>query len=133
MARNWSNHKYGLDEVLRISPVKYGEIHEFPQLLSPEAIKGGVDFQDCCATAFPACLLRVGVSWGIGIQFLGDSVHICSVHTAWGHLRVGLTVASKKSCGLPCRTSHFEFVDDLGLVDDSRLVDDHRFRRWFRA
>ena len=92
VVRDRSNRKYGLNGALINPPAKYGEMGEFSRLLSPGSFMCDVDSQGLC-------LLRVGVSWGFGVRFPGDSVYICSFHLVWGPLQVGMTVASKKCYG----------------------------------
>ena len=45
--RDWSNRQYCLNEALVFPSVKYGDIDECLQPLSPGAFMVGVDFQEC--------------------------------------------------------------------------------------
>ena len=82
MAHDWPNHKYRLNGAALNPPVKYGDVDDFHQLLSPSAYMCGVDLQDrffalssgpvasgffgCSAPIFGAtrCVSLVAVSFG---------------------------------------------------------------------
>ena len=63
VARCWPNRNYGLNEASRDPAVKYGDVDEFLQLLSPGAFLGGVDFQGSFRhwPVSPACRRFLGV------------------------------------------------------------------------